>query len=100
MLADESVLWMLKQGCSSTKVKGNMILNREILHEAGRSGCGFNYHQLKLLGVPLPPKKGWLSALIGTEVSDETWQQVLQFKDRRKWQRREMVAAQTKPFWD
>ena len=39
------------------------------LHRHGNSGCGWPNEQLRILGVPANPKKGWLSRLIGTTVS-------------------------------
>ena len=60
-----------------------MKLTREILHSAGTNGIGFNRQQLILLGVQWPPVKGWLTRLIGREISDETWQKVLAFKDKK-----------------
>lgn len=50
-----------------------MKLTWEIIHSAGRSGCGFNWHQLRVLQLPYPPPKGWLTRLIDTEVSDKEW---------------------------
>jgi len=57
-----------------------MRLTRQILHSAGTSRSGFNRLQLEKLGVQWPPKKGWLSSLIGKEVPDETWEEVLSLK--------------------
>lgn len=59
-----------------------MKLTREIIHGAGSSKCGFNSYQLRLLGVGYPPAKGWLYDLIGTEVSDRTWELVVRLKAR------------------
>lgn len=65
-----------------------MKLTREIIHSAGTLGMGFNRHQLALLGVKWPPKKGWLSRLVGTEVSDDVWEKVMRLKSvRRKHER-------------
>jgi hypothetical protein len=61
-----------------------MKLTREIIHGAGTLGMGFNRHQLGLLGVKWPPKKGWLSGLIGTEIPDETWEKVMRLKSVRR----------------
>lgn len=72
-----------------------MNLTREILHSAGTSNCGFNREQLYLLGVDWPPVKGWLSGLVGREVSDETWQMVLQLKSIRN--RKQRAAIMSEP---
>jgi hypothetical protein len=69
-----------------------MILTRALLHSAGTSNCGFNYHQLQALGVPWPPKAGWLTGLIGKEISEDQWQLVLSLKHKRKKERRQIMA--------
>jgi len=53
-----------------------IILTREMLHHAATNGSGFNHLQLRLLNVPLPLRKGWLSELVGLEVSLDIWEQV------------------------
>lgn len=55
-------------------------LTHKLIHSAGTSGCGFNTAQLTLLGVSMPPKKGWLSALIGKEIPDDVWAEVMKHK--------------------
>ena len=52
-----------------------MRLTREILHSAAPGG--FNHEQIRLLGVPIPEKKGWLLTLVGKEISDDTWAKVV-----------------------
>ena len=54
-------------------------LTRVLIHSASshRSGNGFNKKQLALLGITWPPKKGWLSELVGKQIDHETF---LQFK--------------------
>ena len=37
---------------------------------AGQTSA-WNYRQLRLLGVKLPPKKGWKWEIIGTKISKE-----------------------------
>ncbi len=54
-----------------------MILTSNNLHAGGRSGVGFNRKQLEVLGVEWPPKKGWLRALVGTEISEEQYAEFL-----------------------
>lgn len=58
-----------------------MKLTREILHSAGTSGIGYNREQLRLLGVPWPPRHGWLSNLVGKDIPDDTWSKVMELKD-------------------
>ncbi len=74
-----------------------MRLTRSLLYSAGTSECGYNRHQLKLLGVGWPPKHGWLNRLIGTEISDRDWNTVLALKHtRRKDRNRIIEEAQAK----
>lgn len=48
-------------------------LSQELI-EMGRTGNGgYTKKQLKTLGVDWPPKKGWLKALIGTEIPQDTY---------------------------
>lgn len=47
-----------------------MKITREWVHEFGTVngiGASWSQKQLAILGVPWPPKKGWLSRLIGTD---------------------------------
>lgn len=47
-----------------------MKLTRENLHPKGFVHQGYNRHQLAILGVSLPVEKGWLSKLVGKEISE------------------------------
>lgn len=59
----------------------NMVtLSRQLLHSAGRNGVGFKRRQLELLAVPWPPKRGWLSALIGKDIQSDIWDRVMALK--------------------
>lgn len=53
---------------------------------AGMSGnvSGFNYAQLKLLGVETPPKTGWKERIIGTKIPRETAKKYLAMKGKTK----------------
>lgn len=70
-----------KQYCNQTNLvvappvvkNGEVLLTRNMIHSAGRSGVGFNRKQLCSIGVAWPPKKGWLSKLIGTSVPSDAW---------------------------
>ena len=47
-------------------------VTREWVHEwCATSPAGWTRAQLKLLGVGWPPRRGWLSELIGTEIAGE-----------------------------
>ena len=70
-----------------------MILTDEIIRTAGTSKIGFNWHQLRLLGVAWPPKHGWIQKLIGQEVNDQTWLLVLSMKDKPKKVRNQILRA-------
>lgn len=70
-----------------------MTLTKQILHSAGTQGMGFNRAQLSLLGVSYPPKKGWLNALVGAEISDDTWKTVIRLRGiKRKAERNRVIG--------
>lgn len=50
-----------------------MILTRELLHQACTKKDGFTRAQVESLGITWPPKKGWLSGMIGKEVTEEQY---------------------------
>lgn len=68
-----------------------MKLTHQIIHSAGTGGIGFNFHQLRVLGIPWPPKQGWLSSLIGREIPDDQWNLVLSLKGKRRAERRRIL---------
>lgn len=52
---------------------------------AGMSGNGgFNYAQLRLLGVETPPKSGWKDRIIGKKIPKSVAQEYLNMKSRTK----------------
>lgn len=61
-------------------------LTRENLHMlSGSPGSnGFTKKQVELLGFTWPPKKGWLSSLIGREITLDLYQEVSKHY-RHKW---------------
>lgn len=59
-----------------------MILSRRILDNLQVSHKCWSRSQYALLGVPFPPKKGWLKHMEGKFISDTTYQQLL--KSSRK----------------
>lgn len=48
-----------------------VILTRELLEKYATNKIGFTYDQMRALGVPVPPKNGWLKGMIGKEVTQE-----------------------------
>lgn len=60
-----------------------VTLTRAMLHAAGKeSGAGrsFNKTQLAALGVQWPPRKGWLTALVGQRVPREAYERFMALK--------------------
>ncbi len=49
-----------------------MILTREIILSFRTKKGGFIHSVLKILGVSVPPREGWMSAIIGKHISVET----------------------------
>lgn len=73
-----------------------MKLTHEILHSIGTEGMGWNKHQLELLGVTWPPEKGWLSALIGTDIDDTKFCTLVKLKGVRNRKIRNEIISNSK----
>lgn len=71
-----------------------MKLTHQILHSAASNYCGWNKHQLELLGVKSPPKSGWLKKLVGTDVDENTWRKVILLRGIRNKAQRENILAE------
>ena len=61
-----------------------MTLTFQNIHALATKGMGFNSSQLFLLCGTTKPQKGWLSRLIGTEISNERYAEVLAMKGPRR----------------
>ncbi len=61
-----------------------MTLTFQNIHALATSGSGFNSSQLFLLCGTTKPKKGWLSRLIGTEISETGYDQIMSMKGVRR----------------
>lgn len=59
-----------------------MTLTRQNLHAGKTGNGGFKRAQVEALGLKWPVKKGWLSELIGKEVSDETYSAFMAARER------------------
>ena len=66
-----------------------MKLTRENINALSNSG-GFNSAQLTILGAT-DKRKGWLSKLIGKEISDDDYRKLLDLKGAKKQQQLEIV---------
>lgn len=69
-----------------------MKLTEQQIHSAGTCGIGFNFHQLYVLGVPWPPKHGWIQRLAGQEIDPERWELVVRLKGKRRRDRRDILS--------
>lgn len=49
-----------------------MKITRAWIHQHATKDKGWTQAQLRVLDVPWPPRKGWLSALVGQRISEET----------------------------
>lgn len=61
-----------------------MKLTFQNIHALATKGMGFNSSQLFLLCGTTKPKKGWLSALIGTDISETGYDQIMSMKGVRR----------------
>lgn len=75
-----------------------IILTSENIHALGTGGVGFTHKQMKLLGVPLPAKSGWLKRLIGTEISVFAYQEAMLLrKDKQNQSNAKESGKESKP---
>lgn len=76
---------MLEEAGQDFDFSGDTIVITDDFIMAGMSGNGgFNYEQLKLLGVPTPPRTGWKYTIIGKTISKEKAQKYLLMKGKTK----------------
>lgn len=81
------------QGTDKLTIKGMKITFSLI--ESWSVGKGFivlNAHQLRLLGVGHPPKKGWIQRLIGKEIPDSTAAMIAEMKGVKKKERNSILT--------
>lgn len=65
---------------SNTK-RNPMKLTYEALMKLKSLNGGWNSTVLEKLGVPWPPKKGWIKRIVDSDIPDEDYQFCLIFKD-------------------
>lgn len=70
-----------------------MKLTHKMIHEASTNDCGWNWIQLRILGVGWPPRNGWLSKLIGVEVDERTWDLFKKLRGIKSKQARAEICA-------
>lgn len=70
-------------------------LNWSLIHSVGSyGGHGFNKKQLDLLGINWPPKHGWVQWLIGKEIPEHIWKEVVALKGQAKWKVRKQKVQE------
>jgi hypothetical protein len=57
-----------------------MKITKAMLHAVSNFGA-FKYSQLSILGVPIPPRHGWMNDVVGREIPDEDWRKVEQLRE-------------------
>ncbi len=57
-----------------------MRLTEELIRAGMTGGLGVSHAQARILGIPVPLQKGWLRGLIGTEVTEDTYQAFVEAK--------------------
>lgn len=60
-------------------------LTSDLIHAGanGPSASGFSYAQLRVLGVSTPPRKGWLSNLVGKRIARSQYEKFLSLRKRK-----------------
>lgn len=71
-----------------------IILSHRCIHEAASDKGGWNKAQLALLGIEWPPVRGWLYSLVGKEISDQTWGQVMALRGVKPKEQRKLFALE------
>lgn len=75
-----------------------IILTSENIHMIGTSGVGFTKQQLKLLGVQLPAKKGWIKDLVGTQIDARNYRKAMSLcKDNKNRSNAKETAQHSNP---
>jgi hypothetical protein len=71
-----------------------ITLTWEMLHDCATNHLGWNKDQIKLLGTTCPLRHGWLRNLIGTEIEESTWNQVMQLRHMTRAKRKALKKAE------
>jgi membrane protease subunit (stomatin/prohibitin family) len=75
-----------------------IILTSENLHALGsNNGVGWNRKQLAVLGINWPAKKGWLTGLIGKEISLEKYQTLMMLRKSNQNQSNAKQTSKERP---
>lgn len=61
-----------------------ITITRKFLLSGMTGECGINYSQLKILGIEIPPEKGWKERVIGKEISKQEAELFLSLKGKSK----------------
>lgn len=59
-----------------------MIITERLLKQAISSNGSYSYKQMKLMGLSVPPKKGWQKKLVGLEITLEAAAELVGLKDK------------------
>lgn len=71
-----------------------MRLTREMLHP---NGCSHTRAQMEALGVQWPPEKGWLSRLVGTEISEDRYAEFVRLGSHSRREQKRLKPAKRPP---
>lgn len=63
-----------------------MVLSYDHIQSLGtlEDGIALNSYQLRLLGIGWPPKRGWVSGLIGREIPDDLFRLLMELRGAKK----------------
>jgi len=59
-----------------------MLITENLLKQAISSNGSYSYKQMKLMGLSVPPKKGWQKKLVGLEITMEAADELVGLKDK------------------
>lgn len=63
------------------KITRNFI-NKGASYQEGHNYSGWNSEQIKILGLNFPLKKGWISSVLGKEISEEEAKKFIELRGK------------------
>ena len=85
MTADQTIATMAISGDAPTpRLTGPQPVTDELIASIGTSECGWSRKQLKILGVPWPPKAGWRQRIVATKRTLSAEQVEMLYAARKK----------------
>lgn len=82
---EERMDWQDRRNPYPTKIMEEekmVTLTSQMIHDASTEGHGWNRRQLKSIGVPWPPPKGWLKGMVGKQIPLSLWERFVSLRKK------------------